>query len=196
MTGSWWGSTGGSHRLLGQLKSQFGQPGVRLGDALSWSTPGRWTPTAGTATRNSRARASRAKAGTSSTPSAGGPTACPTEVYAVPGPEHDDLQATVRFRTARLARSRMSPAATPLSRRRRWTPPAGGRSARLDNFRQAAVWTGRRRTTCDRAAARTRVSAHSSSGSSRPAGPALRCRSQLDSLVATTRATIAVGRAW
>jgi predicted dehydrogenase/threonine dehydrogenase-like Zn-dependent dehydrogenase len=71
----------------------------------------------------------------------------PEEVYAVPGPEHGDLQATVRFRNG--STGTISYVTTGNTRYQKETLDAagGGRSARLDNFQQAAVWTGRRPNT-------------------------------------------------
>ena len=94
----------------------------------------------------------------------------PEEVYAVQGPEKDDVQVTVRFENGssgvislRHGRQR------PLSRRRRSTPPpaAGAHgstiSGKLRSGPAAAI------APRDRAAARTRASEPSSRSSSRPA---------------------------
>ena len=71
---------------------------------------------------------------------------------------------------------------------------AGGRSARLDNFQTGR---GLGRTAAQHHAVARRPgqgpASMSSRSLSRPAGPVLRCPSPFESLVATTRATIAVG---
>ncbi len=117
----------------------------------------------------------------------------PEAVYAAPGPEAGDLQATVRFQNG--SSGTITYVTTGNTRYPKETLDAagGGRSARLDNFQKAAVWIGRR---------------HSSTRSrgAQDKGQRLElehfveaCRSgaqmpiSLDSLAATTRATIAVG---
>ena len=117
----------------------------------------------------------------------------PEEVYAVPGPEHDDLQATVRFQNGSSGtRSPTSRPATRAIRRRRWTPrPAAGAHGSTTSSRlpsgpggagtppgRAAQDKGQRYLVAQFVeACRT--------GAPMPIA--------LESLVATTRATIAVG---
>ena len=118
----------------------------------------------------------------------------PEEVYAVPGPEQDDLQATVRFQNGSSGTITYVTTGNPRYPKETLDAAAGGRSARLDNFQQAAVWAGRRRsTTRSRGGQDKGQRARDRAASSRPAGPVLRCPSRFESLVATTRATIAVG---
>ena len=69
----------------------------------------------------------------------------------------------------------------------------GGKVARLDNFRSASLWAGRRK----RALAGGPVGRQGPEGrarrpSSRRCGRAARCRSRCESLVAVTDATLAV----
>ena len=71
----------------------------------------------------------------------------PEEVYAVPGPEKDDLQATVRFRNGSSATITYVTTGSPRFPKETLDAAAGGRSARLDNFSSAMVWAGRRRST-------------------------------------------------
>ena len=79
-----------------------------------------------------------------------------------------------------------------LSRRRRSTPRRGGRSARLDNFRKATVWSGRRQSTMrsrggqdkGQRAELTQFVEANLTGAPMPI--------PVESLIATTRATIAV----
>jgi predicted dehydrogenase/threonine dehydrogenase-like Zn-dependent dehydrogenase len=117
----------------------------------------------------------------------------PGEVYAVPGPDKDDVQATVRFQNG--SSGTITYVTTGNSRYPKETLDAagGGRSARLDNFRQAALWSGGHRSAMrsrggadkgQRAELEQFVQA-SLTGGPMPIG--------VESLVATTRATLAVG---
>ncbi len=117
----------------------------------------------------------------------------PEEVYAAPGPEHDDLQATVRFRNGSTGTISYVTAGSARYPKETLDAAAGGRSARLDNFRHGAVWAGRRQS-----------SVRSRSGQDKGQRrqilqfvEAIRTGApmpiSLDSLVATTRATLAVG---
>ena len=117
----------------------------------------------------------------------------PEEVYAVCGPEKADVQATVRFQNGSCGTITYVTVGNSRYPKETLDAAAGGRSARLDNFKTATVWTGRHRST-------TRVRGGQDKGQ----------RSELerfveavltgapmpipvDSLVATTGATIAVG---
>jgi predicted dehydrogenase/threonine dehydrogenase-like Zn-dependent dehydrogenase len=68
----------------------------------------------------------------------------PVSVYAAAGPEADDVHATLRFDNGSCAT--ISYVTTGNARYPKETLDAAGagKSARLDNFRQAAVWTGRK----------------------------------------------------
>ena len=118
----------------------------------------------------------------------------PTEVYAVPGPEHDDLQATIRFQNGCTGTITYSTAGNARYPKETLDAAAGGRSARLDNFRQATVWAGRRQS-------RVRSRGGQDKGQRSQivqfveavrTGAAMPI--PLDALVATTRATLAVGK--
>jgi len=116
----------------------------------------------------------------------------PEEVYAVSGADPGDVQAIVRF--ANGASGTISYVTTGNSRFPKETLDAGsgGTSARLDNFAEAAVWTGRKRATSKARGGQDkgqrseieRFIAASRAGAAMPIS--------LESLVATTRATIAV----
>ena len=67
----------------------------------------------------------------------------PEEVYAVKGPEKDDVQVTVRFANGSSGVITYVTAGNPRFPKETLDAAAGGRSARLDNFRKATVWTGR-----------------------------------------------------
>ena len=117
----------------------------------------------------------------------------PTEVYAVRGPEHDDLQATVRFQNGSTSAISYVTGGNVRHPKETLDAAAGGRSARLDNFRQATIWDGRRKSS-------TRSRGGQDKGQQqqitrfvdavRTGGP---MPIAMDSLVSTTRATLAVG---
>src|SRR5262245_5264095 len=117
----------------------------------------------------------------------------PEQVYAIPGPDPGDLQATVRFRNGSTGTITYLTTGNPRYQKETLDAAGGGRSARLDNFAQAAVWTGRRR--------------HATRARGQDKGQRLEltrfldaCRTgapmpiPFESLVATTSATIAVTR--
>jgi predicted dehydrogenase len=118
----------------------------------------------------------------------------PQEVYAVRGPERDDVQATVRFQNGSTGTITYVTIGNARYPKETLDAAAGGRSARLDNFRQATLWSGRRRSG-------TRSRGRQDKGQAQQvarfveavtAGAAMPI--PLDSLVATTRATLAVGK--
>jgi predicted dehydrogenase len=118
----------------------------------------------------------------------------PHEVYAAPGPEHDDLQATVRFQDGSSGTISYVTGGNARYPKETLDAAGGGRNARLDNFKQATVWAGRRRNT-------TRSRGSQDKGQQQQVAQfveAVRTGApmpiSLDSLVATTRATLAVGK--
>ncbi len=179
--------------LLGQLKSKFGEPEsgsvarylVNAGrlDSDSWY-------------RNEELAGSRfvGEGGHFIDTLSWWAGSMPTEVYAVPGPEHDDLQATLRFSNGSTGTITYVTGGNPRFPKETLDAAAGGRNARLDNFRQAAVWAGRSRTTMRSRGGQDKGQRHQlerfvaacQSGSPMPIS--------VDSLVATTRATIAVAQ--
>ena len=116
----------------------------------------------------------------------------PEEVYAVHGPEKDDVQVTVRFQNGSSGVISYVTAGNARFPKETFDAAGGGRSARLDNFRKATVWTGRgHRTTRARGgqdkgqrAELAQFVEASLTGAAMPI--------PLESLVAVTRATIAV----
>jgi predicted dehydrogenase/threonine dehydrogenase-like Zn-dependent dehydrogenase len=117
----------------------------------------------------------------------------PAEVYALSGPEKGDVHATVRFQNGSTGTISYITGGNSRYPKETLDAAGAGRSARLDNFRKATVWTGRRQ------------SAIKSRG-----GPDKGQQAQLvkfveacltggpmpipvESLLATTRATIAIG---
>ena len=71
----------------------------------------------------------------------------PEEVYAVPGPEKDDVQAAVRFRNGSSGVISYVTGGNTRFPKETFDAAADGRSARLDNFRKATVWAGRGHST-------------------------------------------------
>jgi predicted dehydrogenase/threonine dehydrogenase-like Zn-dependent dehydrogenase len=67
----------------------------------------------------------------------------PEEVYAASGPEKDDVQVTVRFENGSSGVITYATAGNGRFPKETFDVAADGRSARLDNFRKATVWTGR-----------------------------------------------------
>jgi predicted dehydrogenase len=118
----------------------------------------------------------------------------PEQVYAIPCPEAGDLQAIVRFRSGSTGTITYLTAGNPRYQKETLDAAGGGRSARLDNFAQAAVWAGRRRSA-------TRARGGQDKGQRMELSRFVEaCRTgapipiPLESLVATTSATIAVTR--
>jgi predicted dehydrogenase/threonine dehydrogenase-like Zn-dependent dehydrogenase len=116
----------------------------------------------------------------------------PEEVYAVPGPEPDDLQATMRFRNGSSGTITYVTVGSARYPKETLDAAAGGRSARLDNFRQATVWAGRRQDST-----RSRSQGKGQQQQVTQFIQAIRAGAPMpisfESLAATTRATLAVG---
>jgi predicted dehydrogenase len=117
----------------------------------------------------------------------------PTEVFAVGGPDSDDLQVTIRFAAGSGGAITYTTAGNLRFPKETLDLAGGGRSARLDNFRQAAVWSGRRQQVMrsrggqDKGQRQQLVSFVDACRTGAP------MPISLESLFATTRATIAVG---
>jgi predicted dehydrogenase/threonine dehydrogenase-like Zn-dependent dehydrogenase len=116
----------------------------------------------------------------------------PEEVYAVKGPEKDDVHVTVRFGNGSSGVITYATGGNPRFQKETLDAAGGGRSARLDNFRKATVWTGRdQEVTRSRAgqdkgqrAELTQFVEAARTGAAMPI--------TVESLIAVTRATIAV----
>jgi predicted dehydrogenase/threonine dehydrogenase-like Zn-dependent dehydrogenase len=116
----------------------------------------------------------------------------PETIYAMPGPEAGDLQAIVRFRNSSSATITYVTTGNPRYPKETLDAAAGGRSARLDNFEQAAVWAGRGQHTMRSRGGQDkgqRAELEQFVAASRSCAP---MPISLESLVATTSATIAV----
>jgi predicted dehydrogenase/threonine dehydrogenase-like Zn-dependent dehydrogenase len=177
--------------LLGQMKTEFGQAGggsatrylVNAGrlDADSWYT-------------NEELEGSRfiGEGGHFIDTLAWWADSLPAEVYAVRGPEHDDVQATLRFRNGSSGTISYLTGGNARYPKETLDSAAGGRSARLDNFTKAGVWTGRKQSSM-------RSHGGQDKGQQRELAlfaEAVRTGAPMpitfESLVATTSATIAV----
>ncbi|HEX4091648.1 MAG TPA: bi-domain-containing oxidoreductase [Trebonia sp.] len=115
------------------------------------------------------------------------------EVYAVRGPEKSDVQATFRFASGACGTIAYLTGGNVRFPKETLDATGGGRSARLDNFKSASVWTGRGKST-------TKARGGQDKGQQREMAAfveAVRTNAPMpitiDSLLATTRATIAVG---
>jgi predicted dehydrogenase/threonine dehydrogenase-like Zn-dependent dehydrogenase len=116
----------------------------------------------------------------------------PVEVYAVGGLERDDVQATVRFENGAVGTLAYLTGGNSKYPKETFDATGGGRNARLDNFKSAGVWAGRktvgiRTRGLDKGQAAQMAEFVSAclTGGPMPIS--------LDSLVATTRATLAIG---
>ena len=116
----------------------------------------------------------------------------PEEVYAVGGPDSDDVQVTVRFGNGASGVISYLTGGNVRFPKETLDATGGGRSARLDNFRKATVWAGRGHDTIrarggqdkGQRAELARFVEACLAGAAMPI--------PLESLAATTRATIAV----
>ncbi|WP_406057033.1 bi-domain-containing oxidoreductase [Kribbella sp. NBC_00889] len=117
----------------------------------------------------------------------------PTEVYAVPGPDAGDVIVTLRFANGSAGQITYVGGGNARFPKETLDITGGGRNGRLDNFQSASVWAGRKPST--RKARGTdkgqRVELERFVAAVRSGGP---MPISFDSLIATTRATIAVDR--
>ena len=117
----------------------------------------------------------------------------PEEVYAVPGSAKDDLQVTLRFQNGASGVVSYVTDGNTRFPKETFDAAAGGSSARLDNFRKATVWAGRGHSTTRARGGqdkgqRVQVTAFVKAiltGAPMPIS--------LETLVAVTKATLAVG---
>jgi predicted dehydrogenase len=117
----------------------------------------------------------------------------PKEVYAVRGPQKDDVHATLRFANGSCGSIAYLTGGNSRFPKETLDAMGGGRSARLDNFHSTTVWAGRRKST-----KKTRTGQDKGQRPEmerfveavRTGGP---MPITIDSLVATTSATVAAG---
>jgi len=117
----------------------------------------------------------------------------PEEVYAVSGAEQGDVLATVRFQNGSSGTITYVTAGNPRYQKETLDAAAGGRSARFDNFKKATVWAGRQRSTMRSRGGPDKGQQQELAQfveASRTGAP---MPIPFESLVATTRATIAIG---
>jgi len=117
----------------------------------------------------------------------------PCDVYAAPGPERDDVLATVRFQDGSTGTIAYVTGGNARHPKEMIDAAGGGRSARLTNFRQAMVWAGRRRNTLRSRGGQDKGQQHEIAAFIEAVRTGAPMPISLDSLVATTRATLAVG---
>jgi predicted dehydrogenase/threonine dehydrogenase-like Zn-dependent dehydrogenase len=116
----------------------------------------------------------------------------PQEVYAVKGADKGDVQATFRFASGATGTIAYLTGGNVRFPKETLDVTGGGRSARLDNFRSATVWSGRGKATTKARGGQDkgqRSEMEQFVEAVRGGGP---MPISLDSLLATTRATIAV----
>jgi predicted dehydrogenase len=118
----------------------------------------------------------------------------PVEVHAVGVPASDDLLVSLRFDDGSIAEIAYATSGNPRYPKETFEVAADGRTAKLDNFRKATVWAGRRRK-ADRAFAAVDKGQRHEIGrfleAVRSGGP---MPIPLASLVSTTNATLAVAQ--
>ena len=115
------------------------------------------------------------------------------EVYAVRGTERGDVQATFRFANGASGTIAYLTGGNARFPKETMDATGGGRSARLDNFRNVSVWGGRGKSTTKARGGQDkgqRSEMEAFVNAVRTGGP---MPIGADSLLATTRATIAVG---
>jgi predicted dehydrogenase len=117
----------------------------------------------------------------------------PAEVFAVPGTERDDVQVTVRFESGAVGTISYFTAGNSRYPKETLDATGGSRTARFDNFRRATVWSGRRTTDLRARGGQDKGQRHQVSEFVEACRAGSPMPISLASLLATTRATIAVG---
>ena len=115
------------------------------------------------------------------------------EVYAVRGPEKGDVQATLRFANGAAGTIAYLTGGNVRYPKETMDATGGGRSGRLDNFRSAAVWTGRGKSTRKARGGQDKGQRSEMEEFVEAVRTGASMPISIDSLLATTRATIAVG---
>ncbi len=117
----------------------------------------------------------------------------PAEVFAAPGVEHDDAAVTVRFTSGAVGTISYFTAGNSRYQKETLDATGGGRTARLDNFRRAAVWSGRRTNAIRSHGGQDKGQRHQVAEFVAACRTGSQMPISLESLLATTRATLAVG---
>ena len=115
------------------------------------------------------------------------------EVYAVRGPEKGDVQATFRFANGASGTIAYLTGGNGRFPKETIDVTGSGRSARLDNFRSASVWTGRGKSTTKARGGQDKGQRSEMEQFVEAVRTGAPMPISLDSLLATTRATIAAG---
>jgi predicted dehydrogenase/threonine dehydrogenase-like Zn-dependent dehydrogenase len=117
----------------------------------------------------------------------------PDQVYAIPGAQDGDVQASISFRNGSAGTISYVTGGNARYPKETLDAAGGGRSARLDNFQRATLWSGRRRSS-------SRAKGGQDKGQRREVESFVEaCRSgaampiSLESLIAVTSATIGIG---
>jgi len=178
--------------MLIQLRSLFGQPGL---SSVTHYLVNAGTLDAGSWYRNPDLAGSRfgGEGGHFIDTLSWWAGSFPEEVYAAPGPERDDVLVTIRFQDSSTGTITYVTGGNARYQKETIDVAGGGRSARLNNFRQAMVWAGRRRTTLRSHGGQDKGQHHEIAGFIEAVRAGAPMPISLNSLVATTRATLAVG---
>ena len=115
----------------------------------------------------------------------------PEEVYAVRGPEKGDMHATVRFASGSCGSVAYLTGGNSRYPKETLDATGGGRSARLDNFRSAAVWSGRRQRTTKKRGRQDKGQRSEMAQFIEAVRTGAAMPIPVESLLATTRATLA-----
>ncbi len=117
----------------------------------------------------------------------------PTDVYAVPGPDHGDVVITIKFASGSVGTISYLSGGNARFPKETIDITGGGRNGRLDNFASASVWTGRKPAT-KKARGTDKGQPAELEAFVRAVKNGTAMPISFDSLIATTRATIAVDR--
>jgi predicted dehydrogenase len=116
----------------------------------------------------------------------------PEEIYAVGGPDPDDVQVTMKFGNGTSGVISYLTGGNVRFPKETLDVTGGGRSARLDNFRKATVWAGRGHDTIRARGGQDKGQRAELSGFVEACRAGTAMPIPFESLAATTRATIAV----
>ena len=117
----------------------------------------------------------------------------PTEVYAISGPANGDVHATVRFASGSSGSVTYLTGGNSRYPKETLDATGGGRNARLDNFRSAAVWSGRRHSTAKARGGQDKGQRSEMAQFIEAVRTGAPMPIPVDSLLATTKATLAAG---
>ena len=115
------------------------------------------------------------------------------EVYAVRGPDKSDVQATFKFANGASGTIAYLTGGNARFPKETMDVTGGGRSARLDNFKEASVWTARGKSAAKARGGQDKGQQAEMKAFVEAVAAGAPMPISADSLLATTRATIAVG---